>query len=71
MTLREIDKRPRKGKGSNAPLVTYDYTKEQIVKLVLNHSKIDKWSERGYSSGKSKGRIPHEEVYCEVKQTGT
>ncbi len=33
MTLREIDQRPRKGKGSNAPLKTYDYTKEQIVKL--------------------------------------
>jgi hypothetical protein len=33
MTLREIDLRPRKGKGSNAPLKTYDYTKEQIVKL--------------------------------------
>ena len=33
MTLREIDQRPRKGKGSNAPLITYDYFKEQIVKL--------------------------------------
>ena len=33
MTLREIDQRPRKGKGSNAPLITYDYSKEQIVKL--------------------------------------
>lgn len=33
MTLRAIDQRPRKGKGSNAPLKTYDYTKEQITKL--------------------------------------
>jgi hypothetical protein len=33
MTLREIDTLPRKGKGSRAPLQTYDYTKDQIVKL--------------------------------------
>ncbi len=31
MTLREIDKRVRKGKGSNAPLQTIDYTSEEIT----------------------------------------
>lgn len=35
ITLRQIDTLPRKGKGSRAPLKTYDYTKEQIVKLAL------------------------------------
>ncbi|MBV9864639.1 MAG: DUF262 domain-containing protein [Abitibacteriaceae bacterium] len=33
MTLREIDRRPRRGKGSNAPLDTHDYSTEQITKL--------------------------------------
>lgn len=33
ITLRQIDTLPRKGKGSRAPLKTYDFTKEQIVKL--------------------------------------
>ena len=32
MTLREIDQRPRKGKGSNAPLKTYDYSTTEITK---------------------------------------
>jgi hypothetical protein len=32
MTLREIDKRPRKGKGSHAPLKTINYTTEEISK---------------------------------------
>jgi hypothetical protein len=32
MTLREIDKRPRKGKGSNAKLTNIYYTKEEIIK---------------------------------------
>jgi hypothetical protein len=31
MTLREIDQRPRRGKGSRIPLVTHDYSTEQIV----------------------------------------
>src|SRR5438046_2865608 len=31
MTLREIDTRPRKGKGSSVRLATIDYTKEQII----------------------------------------
>jgi hypothetical protein len=30
MTLREIDQRPRKGKGSSTPLKTYDYPIEEI-----------------------------------------
>lgn len=33
MTLREIDKRVRKGKGSNAPLQTIDYTSQEITRL--------------------------------------
>jgi hypothetical protein len=33
MTLREIDRRPRRGKGSNAPLNTHDYSTQQIIKL--------------------------------------
>jgi len=32
MTLREIDQRPRKKKGSNARLKTYDYSKDEISK---------------------------------------
>jgi len=31
MTLREIDTRPRKGKGANAPLVTHYYSAQQIT----------------------------------------
>ncbi|WP_201750222.1 DUF262 domain-containing protein, partial [Tautonia marina] len=31
MTLRQVDIRPRKGKGSRAPLRAKDYTKEEIV----------------------------------------
>lgn len=34
MTLREIDQRPRKGKGSNAPLATYDYSTSEISKKI-------------------------------------
>lgn len=32
MTLREIDTRPRKGKGSSRPLKTFDYTTDEIVR---------------------------------------
>lgn len=32
LTLREIDQRPRKGKGSNAPLKTYDYSINDMAK---------------------------------------
>src|SRR5438105_104151 len=33
MTLREIDQRPRKGKGSNAGLKTVDYSSDQMSEL--------------------------------------
>jgi hypothetical protein len=44
LTLREIDRRPRRGKGSNAPLKTYDYsikdmareTQAQNLRIVLD-----------------------------------
>jgi len=35
LTLREIDTRPRKGKGSNVPLKMHNYTKEEIIKQAL------------------------------------
>jgi len=34
MTLREIDQRPRKGKGSNGPLATYDYSTAEISQKI-------------------------------------
>src|SRR5438270_14089967 len=41
MTLREIDQRPRKGKGSNAPLRTYNYSTAEIsVKLQTQNLRI-------------------------------
>ncbi len=38
MTLREIDQRPRRGKGSNARLKTYDYSSAEISKKVQAES---------------------------------
>lgn len=38
MTLREIDVRPRKGKGSNAPLKTVDYSSDEISKRIQAQS---------------------------------
>lgn len=38
MTLREIDQRPRKGKGSNAPLKTQDYTTSEITQKSQTHN---------------------------------
>jgi hypothetical protein len=38
MTLREIDKRPRKGKGSNARLSTINYSQEEMTQKVQSHN---------------------------------
>src|SRR5258708_5373933 len=38
MTLREIDTRPRKGKGSNGVLKTIDFTTSDISKLAQTHN---------------------------------
>jgi hypothetical protein len=38
MTLRKIDVRPRKGRGSNAPLETEDYSSDEISKRIQAHS---------------------------------
>lgn len=38
MTLRQIDLRPRKGKGSNAQLKTIDYSSDEISKRIQAHS---------------------------------
>jgi hypothetical protein len=38
MTLREIDQRPRKGKGSNIPLKTMDYSTSEISKLAQSQN---------------------------------
>ena len=38
MTLREIDQRPRKGKDSNAPLKTSNYSTSEILKQSQNNN---------------------------------